>query len=283
VSNRRAGLPLTVKMRHDSHYVEEIISRSGAAIGRMIPIEQVQPNVTQPRKDMGDLKELAESVRDKGVLEPLLVRPLPQTEKYLIISGERRYQAARLAGLRELPCIEKEVNDSETLEIALVENLQRKDLTPLEEADGLQALMERFALTHEEIAHRLSKGRSSITESLSLRSIPDSIKALCIENRILSKSQLLQVARQPSEGKMRDLVRRFALGIVNREQARAERNPGSKAPAATFRFVPPSKEFKLVLRFRRKNVERAEIIQALRRILETLENSEGSKGSAQQA
>jgi ParB family transcriptional regulator, chromosome partitioning protein len=281
VSNRRVGLPLTVKMRHDSHYVEEIISRSGAAIGRMIPIDQLQPNVSQPRKDMGDLKELAESVRDKGVLEPLLVRSLPQTEKYLIISGERRYQAARLAGLRELPCIEKEVGDPETLEIALIENLQRKDLTPLEEADGLHALAERFALTHEDIARRLSKGRSSITESLSLRSIPDSIKALCIESHILSKSQLLQVARQPSEAKMRDLVRRFALGTVNREQARAERNPAGKAPGAAFRFVPPSKEFKLVLRFRRKNVERQEIIQALRRILEALENSESSGSQTQ--
>ncbi len=281
MSNRRVGLPLTVKMRHDSHYVEEIISRSGAAIGRMIPIDQLQPNVSQPRKDMGDLKELAESVRDKGVLEPLLVRSLPQTEKYLIISGERRYQAARLAGLRELPCIEKEVGDPETLEIALIENLQRKDLTPLEEADGLHALAERFALTHEDIARRLSKGRSSITESLSLRSIPDSIKALCIENRILSKSQLLQVARQPSEAKMRDLVRRFALGTVNREQARAERNPAAKPPGAAFRFVPPSKEFKLVLRFRRKNVERQEIIQALRRILEALENSESSGSQTQ--
>ncbi len=281
VSNRRVGLPLTVKMRHDSHYVEEIISRSGAAIGRMIPIDQLQPNVSQPRKDMGDLKELAESVRDKGVLEPLLVRSLPQTEKYLIISGERRYQAARLAGLRELPCIEKEVGDPETLEIALIENLQRKDLTPLEEADGLHALAERFALTHEDIARRLSKGRSSITESLSLRSIPDSIKGLCIENRILSKSQLLQVARQPSEAKMRDLVRRFALGMVNREQARAERNPTAKPPGAAFRFVPPSKEFKLVLRFRRKNVERQEIIQALRRILEALENSESSGSQTQ--
>ena len=271
MSSRRIGLPLTVKMRHDSHYVEDIISRSGAAIGRMIPIEQLQPNAGQPRKDMGDLKGLVESVREKGVLEPLLVRSLPESEKYLIISGERRYQAARLAGLRELPCIEKEANDSETLEIALIENLQRKDLTPFEEADGLQALVDRFALTHEEIAHRVSKGRSSITESLSLRSIPDEIKALCIENNVLSKSQLLQVARQPSDEKMRDLIRRFALGMVNREQARAERHTDSKPPGTAFRFVPPTKEFNLVLRFRRKHVNRGDINSALRRILETLE------------
>jgi len=272
VSSRRIGLPVTVKMRHDAHYVEDIISRSGAAIGRMIAIEQIQPNADQPRKDLGDLKGLIESVREKGVLEPLLVRFLPQAEKYMIISGERRYQAARAAGLREVPCIEKEVNDAETLELALIENLQRKDLTPFEEADGLQALADRFALTHEEIARRVSKGRSSITESLSLRSIPDEIKALCIEKGVLSKSQLLQVARQPTEAKMRDLIRRFALGTLNREQARAERNSNGKAPSNFFRFVAPSKEFKLVLRFRRKNIRRDDVIQALRRILETLEN-----------
>ncbi len=274
MSGRRIGLPVTVKMRHDAHYVEDIISRSGAAIGRMIPIEQIQPNAEQPRKDLGDLKGLVESVRDKGVLEPLLVRHLPQAEKYMIISGERRYHAASAAGLRELPCIEKDVNDAETLELALVENLQRKDLTPFEEADGLQALADRFALTHEEIARRVSKGRSSITESLSLRSIPDELKAACIEKGVLSKSQLLQVARQPSEAKMRDLIRRFALGAVNREQARAERNPAAKGPAAGFQFVPPSKEFKLVLRFRKKNVQREDVIQALRRILEALERGE---------
>ena len=178
VSLRRTGLPAVVKMRHDAHYVEEIISRSGAAIGRMIPIEQITPNADQPRKDRGDLRGLTESVRDKGVLEPLLVRHLPETGRYMIISGERRFHAARAAGLRELPCIEKDVNDAETLEIALIENLQRKDLTPFEEADGLQALAERFGLNHEEIAQRLAKGRSSVTEVLSLRAIPDEVKTL---------------------------------------------------------------------------------------------------------
>ena len=271
MSVRRAGLPLTAKMRHNSHYVEDIISRSGAAIGRMIPIEQLQANADQPRKELGDLQGLTESVREKGVLEPLLVRYLADSDKFMIISGERRYHAARAAGLREVPCIEKDVDDGETLEIALIENLQRKDLTPFEEADGVQALADRFALTHVEIANRIAKSRSSITETLSLRNIPDTVKAQCIEAGVLSKSQLLQVARQPNEGKMRVLVRRFALGLVNREQARAERNPDKKPHQAVFRYVPPAKEFKLVLKFRKGNVEREEIIAALRRILETLE------------
>lgn len=272
MSNRRIGLPVTVKMRHDAHYVEEIISRSGAAIGRMIPIEQLQPNADQPRKDQGDLRGLTESVREKGVLEPLLVRPLRESEKYMIISGERRYHAARAAGLREVPCIEKDVNDAETLELALIENLQRKDLTPFEEADGVQALAERFGLIHEEIARRIGKGRSSVTEVLSLRSIPDDIKAMCIEKGVLSKSQLLQVARQESEAKMRDLVRRFALGILNREQAREERHPDQQPRNASFRFVSPAKEFKLTLQFRRKNIQREDVIAALRQILQTLES-----------
>lgn len=271
MSVRRAGLPITVKMRHNAHYVEDIISRTGAAIGRMIPIEQIQPNAGQPRKLLGDLQSLTASVRDKGVLEPLLVRYIAESDKFMIISGERRYHAACAAGLRELPCIEKDVDDGETMEIALIENLQRKDLTPFEEADGVQSLADRFGLTHEEIAQRIAKSRSSITETLSLRTIPDGVKAQCIEAGVLSKSQLLQVARQPSEAKMRDLVRRFALGLVNREQARAERNNDRKPRHAVFKFVPPAKEFNMVLKFRKGAVEPEEIVAALRRIIETLE------------
>jgi ParB family chromosome partitioning protein len=258
-------------MRHNAHYVEDMIARTGAAIGRMIPIKQIQPNADQPRKALGDLQSLTESVREKGVLEPLLVRFLADSGKFMIISGERRYHAACAAGLSEVPCIEKDVDEGETLEIALIENLQRKDLTPFEEADGVQALADRYALTHEEIANRIAKSRSSITEVLSLRNIPDAVKAHCVEAGVLSKSQLLQVARQPDEAKMRDLVRRFALGLVNREQARAERNPDKTPRHAVFNYVPPAKEFKLVLKFRKGNVEREEIIAALRRILETLE------------
>jgi ParB family chromosome partitioning protein len=261
---------VTVKMRHNAHYVEEIVSRSGAAIGRMIAIEKLQPNADQPRKDRGDMRGLVESVREHGVLEPLLVRHLPEADRYQIIAGERRFHAARAAGLAEVPCIEKSADEAETLELALIENLQRKDLTPFEEADGIHALGERMGLTHEEIARRISKSRASVTESLSLRMIPDEIKALAIEKGVLSKSQLLQVARQPTEAKMRDLIRRFALGLVNREQAREERKPDKKKPAV-FRFVPPQKEFKLTLQFRKSNVDREEVIAALRRIIETLE------------
>ncbi|HUZ46691.1 MAG TPA: ParB/RepB/Spo0J family partition protein [Terriglobia bacterium] len=272
MSVRRAGLPVAVKMRHNSHYVEDIISRSGAAIGRMISIQEIQPYADQPRKDRGDLRGLTESVREKGVLEPLLVRRYPKSGKYLIISGERRYFAARAAGLSEVPCIEKDADDVETLELALIENMQRKDLTPFEEADGVQALGDRFGLTHEEIARKIAKSRSSVTELLSLRMIPDEIKAICIENGVISKSQLLQVARQPSEAKMREVIRRFAQGTLNRDQARQERNPDKKPREAAFRFIPPTKDFRLTLQFRKGSVEREQVIAALRRVIETLES-----------
>ena len=114
--------------------------------------------------------------------------------------------------------------------------------------------------------------RPTITELFTLRSIPDEIKGLCIEKGVLSKSQLLQVARQPSEAKMRAVIRGFALGMLSREQARAERQPARKPRNAVFRYVPPAKEFKLVLQFRRNTVNRDEIIQALKRIIETLES-----------
>src|SRR6201996_7055589 len=117
-------------MRHDAHYVESLTSYSGAAIGRMIPVNQIRPNPDQPRKAIGDLRELTDCIREKGVLETLLVRFVPREGCYYIISGERRSPASRAAGLTEVPCIEKVADDAETLEIGLIENIQRKDLTP---------------------------------------------------------------------------------------------------------------------------------------------------------
>src|SRR5499433_3471867 len=153
-------------MRHDAHYVESLTSYSGAAVGRMIRMDQIRPNPEQPRKALGDLRELTESIREKGVLEPLLVRFMPREDCYYIISGERRYHASRAAGLREVPCIEKMADDAETLEIALIENIQRKDLTPFEEADGLHRLATQFEYRHEDMAKKLGKSRTSVSETM---------------------------------------------------------------------------------------------------------------------
>jgi ParB family chromosome partitioning protein len=263
-------------MRHDAHYVEQLTTFSGAAIGRMIPVDKVRPNPDQPRKALGDLHDLAESIREKGVLEPLLVRFIPFEEVYYIISGERRYHAAREAGLRELPCIEKSVDDAETLEIALIENLQRKDLTPFEEADGLCRLAEQFGYTHEDIARKISRARSSVSETLSLRAIPESIRRICIESGIVSKSLLLQIARQPNEKKMLEALDRIIRGGLTRDEARRERldekAAGPRPQPFIFNFQPDTEAFRLRIQFRKSNVSRQELIETLHAILESLEN-----------
>src|SRR5438046_5946993 len=114
-------------MRHDAHYVEELASQRPTPIGRLISLEQLDPNPEQPRVEIGDLTELTNSVKEKGVLEPLLVKPNRQSGTWMIIAGERRWRAANLAGLKEVPCIELDIDEKAIAEIALIENLQRKD------------------------------------------------------------------------------------------------------------------------------------------------------------
>ncbi len=171
------------------------------------------------------MRELSDSIREKGVLEPLLVRYIPREDTYYIISGERRYHASQAAGLHELPCIEKIADDAETLELALIENLQRKDLTPFEEADGLQRLAEQFDYTHDDIAKKIGRARSSVTETMSLRVIPGEVRKACVESGIVSKSLLLQVARQPNEKKMHEMVQRIVAGRADARRS-APRAPG---------------------------------------------------------
>jgi len=282
--SKRIGLPVALKMRHDAHYVEQLTSYSGAAVGRMIKIDQIRPNPDQPRKALGDLTELSSSIREKGVLEPLLVRYMAREECYYIISGERRYHASRAAGLREVPCIEKMADDAETLEIALVENIQRKDLTPFEEADGLHGLATQFEYTHEDIARKIGRARSSVTETLSLRNIPESLRKKCVEHGITSKSLLLQIARQPTEKKMMEMFARILQGGLTRDEARRERREdqgGQHRPQPfIFNFEPQNESFKFRIQFKKSNVSRDELIITLREILSQLEGAEGAEADS---
>jgi ParB family transcriptional regulator, chromosome partitioning protein len=275
--SKRIGLPVTLKMRHDAHYVESLTSYSGAAVGRMIPVDQIRPNPDQPRKALGDLRDLSDSIREKGVLEPLLVRFVPREDCYYIISGERRYHASRAAGLREVPCIEKMADDAETLEIALIENIQRKDLTPFEEADGLHRLATQFEYTHEDVAKKIGRARSSVTETLSLRNIPESLRKKCVEHGIISKSLLLQIARQPTEKKMIEMMHRIMQGGLTRDEARRERRDEQGGPQRPqpfiFQFEPENESFRFRIQFKKSHVSRDELIVTLREILGQLEGT----------
>ncbi|MGB2632837.1 MAG: ParB/RepB/Spo0J family partition protein [Candidatus Acidiferrum sp.] len=281
---KKAGLPVTLKMRHDAHYVESLTSYSGAAVGRMIPVDQIRPNPDQPRKALGDLRELTDSIREKGVLEPLLVRFMPREDCYYIISGERRYHASRAAGLREVPAIEKMADDAETLEIALIENIQRKDLTPFEEADGLQRLAQQFDYTHDDVAKKIGRARSSVSETLMLRTIPESIRRKCVEHGVLSKSVLLQIAKQSTEKKMQEMLARILQGGLTRDQARKERAEEKTGPQRPqpfiFHYEPENEAFRFRLQFKKSHVSRDELIHTLRDILAQLEGNEADSTAA---
>ncbi len=280
----KRGLPSGVKMRHDSHYVEDL-ARANRSVGRVIPINQIEPNPDQPRVEIGDLSELAGSIKQKGVLEPLLVKPMGDGT-WMIIAGERRWRAANLAGLREVPCIELDIDEKSIAEIALIENLQRKDLNVWEEADGLAYLSEKFGYTHEEIAHKIGKSRTTVTESFAIAGLPENIRQKCRQAEINAKSTLLEIARQFDEKSMHDFLETIQGQNFNREQIRktarqkdksaskkADKNgeisKGLKKARNLFKFVSADDEFSLEIHF--KSVEdfnKRDVLRVLKEVFE---------------
>jgi ParB family transcriptional regulator, chromosome partitioning protein len=262
-------------MRHDEHYVEALAASAGAPIGRLIAIEQIDPNPNQPRQVMGDLSELIASIAEKGILEPLVVRQVG--DRFQIVAGERRYQASVQVGLRELPVVIRDVDETEMLELALIENLQRKDLTPFEESEALEGLAARCGYTHEDLARRLGKSRTSVTESLALNAMPDAVRNLCRLADISAKSLLLQVVRQETPEKMTALIEKMTSqgGGTTRQQLRqAAVSPKAGRPKHfVFAFRPPTKQFNLKLSFAKSRVSREEVVEALEGILRELRKS----------
>lgn len=268
---KRTGLPETVRMRHDEHYVETLSEPAGMPIGRLLAIDQIDPNPDQPRQAMGDLSELMASIAEKGVIEPLVVRSMGS--RYQIIAGERRYQAAVQVGILELPVVIRDVDDAEVIELALIENLQRKDLTPFEEAEAMHSVAKRSGYTHEDLAKRLGKSRTAITETIALHKMPDEVKNLCRLADIGSKSMLLEILRQSDPVKMVALIERITRdGNATRQRLRQETaQPKRGRPRAyVFRFRPPTKAFNLRLTFSKRDVQQDEIISALETILREL-------------
>jgi ParB family chromosome partitioning protein len=239
----------------------------------MIPIDKLAPNPLQPRVEIGDLSELILSIEEKGVLEPLLVRPSDVGGRFMIISGERRYRASLEVGLTELPCIEMDVDDRAVAEISLIENLQRKDLTAFEEADGLVALSKRFGYKHEEIAKKLGKARTSVTETISIAGIPPDVRELCRRADIASKSMLLQIARQPTDEEMRDFVYKIGAAGLTRDQARDIRQgKPQKVSNYSYQYEDPAGLWSLTIKFRKPEGSSEEIKGALRDALEAIES-----------
>jgi ParB family chromosome partitioning protein len=254
-------------MKHDLHYVDEIFQQESGSIGRWIRIDNIQPNPNQPRQTIGDLTELKASIQEKGVLEPLIVRQFGAG--YQIIAGERRWRACKELGLELVPCIEKNVDDREMMELALIENLQRKDLTAFEEAEGLQMLALKYNYTHGQIAQVIGKARTSVTETLALNQIPSDVRELCRQADINSKSLLLQVVRQPDVHEMKRLVERIGKDQLTRQDVREEKTRFKRKNKA-FLFKSRGEGYELIIRFNKSQVSQEQILEILQKTLDNL-------------
>ena len=196
---------------------------------RLVPIEAIHPNPDQPRRtfDEEDLSDLASSIAQKGVLQPLIVRPDPiQRSSYQIVAGERRWRAAQRAGLHELPVIVRDLDDTEVLEIAIVENIQRSDLNAMEEAQGFRQLMERFGHTQEQLSNVLGKSRSHIANVMRLLKLPESVQNHLREGMLSAGHARALIGADNSEELAREIITR-GLSVRDTERLVKSRACGS--------------------------------------------------------
>ena len=193
----------------------------------LVPVERLIPNPLQPRRDFPEaaLQDLAASLRQKGIIQPLIVRPVPGSDRLEIVAGERRWRAAQIAQLHEVPVIIRAFDDTEVLEVAIIENIQRSDLNAMEEALGFRQLMDRFGHTQEKLAEALSKSRSHIANLLRLLTLPDDVQALVREGKLSAgHARALITSPNPSA-----LARRVvAEGLSVRETERLAKSVSQK-------------------------------------------------------
>jgi ParB family chromosome partitioning protein len=276
---KRSGLPETVGMRHDGHFVDLISSRSLGPRIRMIGLEQIDPNPHQARSELGNIQELMDSIRLKGVLEPILVRS--KGNRFEIIAGERRYIASKNIGLKEIPCIEMEVEENEAMEIALIENLQRKDLDIFEEADGLQSLINLYGYNHQQVSDKIGKARSTITEILSIAKVPSAVRDIIKTSGVFSRSTIIEIAKQKTEDDMLKLAKEITDRHLTREDtrdlAKYLKGKTKKIKYYVYNFLPEDTDkYRLRLEFKKQTVSKQEIIEVLEEIIRKLRSKENS-------
>lgn len=196
-----------------------------------LKISQIEPNRNQPRRSFDEdaLEELSQSIKEHGVLQPILVRPQIYGG-YQIVAGERRYRASRMAGLTEIPAIIKELSDSETMQIALIENLQRRDLSDLEEAKGYQTLMDEYGFSQEDVARTVGKSRSAVANTLRLLGLPDDVKELLDQGKLSAghARALLAVDQEKEIKEAADKIIKEGLSV--RQTEKLVKSMGSAKP-----------------------------------------------------
>ncbi len=196
---------------------------------QVLPVERIQPNPNQPRREFDPeaLEQLAQSIRQKGIVQPLIVRVIGADGQYEIVAGERRWRAAQIAGLHEIPIVVREFTDVEVLEIAIIENIQREDLNPIEEAMAYRQLIERFGHTQEKLAEALSRSRSHVTNLLRLLTLPEPVQDMLRKGELTSgHARALITAPNPAV-LAAQVVRR---GLSVRETEKLAKTIGTKQP-----------------------------------------------------
>lgn len=224
----------------DMDIISEINSAAPQGTGVTdIPLIDIEPNRNQPRKDFDadKLEALAESIKEHGVVSPILVTP-NKNGTYKIVAGERRWRASKLAGLREIPCIVKEFDEQKVSELALVENLQRDDLNPIEEAEGYKHLMEAFSLTQDEVAKKVGKSRSAVANSLRLNNLCTEVKDMLKED-MLTQGHARALLTLPAETQLMLAEKIVREGLNVRQAEALAQNAASGKPAPAKRAVNP--------------------------------------------
>lgn len=218
-------------------------------------MSEIEPNKSQPRKvfDEGALRELAESIREHGLIQPIVVRPMPNGMTYQIVAGERRWRACRILGLDEVPVIIKELDDFEMAQLAIIENVQRADLNPMEEAAAYKELVDTYKMNHETVAKVIGKSRSYITNALRLMSMPEQVQDYVREGKLSmghakavmgldSNEQIMQAAEQIVSDNMN--VRQTEKMVSKMKQDSSDEKPVSNAKQTQFNFY---KEMELAI------------------------------------
>ncbi|MCK4766151.1 MAG: ParB/RepB/Spo0J family partition protein [Candidatus Aminicenantes bacterium] len=270
---KKVGLPDFVKSKYDNHLVEEIADRTRTSVIRNIPLEKLLPNVMQPRKDFGDLNELAESIKEKGILEPILVRP--RNGQFEIIAGERRCKAGKLAGLRDIPAIVYDIADNEALEISIIENVQRKDLNIFEHAFSLKSLSDLYGYTHRDIAQKIGKSRVTVTELIRVTDLPPDVVERCSELSITSKTFLSELVKLESREEMLAVLDSYEEKPFSRDKIKEHRkgkesadNPKEQRDKAyKFNFATDDKAIEINFNINKKGVGKDKVIEILEKLI----------------
>lgn len=257
---------LAAAATEDGAKTEALLKEGGERFAR-IPVEFVQPDPDQPRKDIGNLEELKASIAEHGIIQPIVVSPFG-TEAFRIIAGERRFSAAKELGLATVPAIIRTVEEHRRLEVQLIENIHRQELSPIEEAVAYRRLMEEFHLSQRQLSERIGKSLAGVNQLLRILSLPEDLLSSVQTSERLTRSVLLEIAKQETEDAQRSLWEQAISGNLTVKTARQQKAaPQDEPPRPKTRVPFRTKKATITLVFDQEEVSGSDIVEALSQAL----------------